>query len=117
MIDYFLARNEPIQDIGKLIISVILLRCEAAWLKNQKTNLNRKYLLENSPWLSDRQQADEIILSAFKDDWVRFILHRLVTDCESPRDLIDKRVNFVTFNYDVSLEQMLFFGVESHALF
>jgi hypothetical protein len=74
-------------------------------------NINRKEALLNSPLESDRIQSRTIDLKKCKDDWCRFVIHQLVIDCKLSPDIFRNNVCFVTFNYDVSLERALYFGL------
>uniref|UniRef100_A0A7C4XHP2 SIR2-like domain-containing protein n=1 Tax=candidate division WWE3 bacterium TaxID=2053526 RepID=A0A7C4XHP2_UNCKA len=53
-------------------------------------------------------------MSKCKDDWLRYVLYSLVKDCEKQGDLLRNNLAFVTFNYDVSLENRIFRGLESN---
>jgi hypothetical protein len=116
VIDYFLGQNLDLQPIGKLMIALIILECEAQFLK-ERGNENRRELLRQSPRHEDRDAASRIALQFFKDDWYRFVLHKLVLNCEKSSDLMKNNVRFVTFNYDVSLEYELDRGLKSISLF
>jgi hypothetical protein len=90
VIDSFLRDNEPLRDIGKFFIALVIKECEIKYKK--QGNLNRKP--------DERQNA--------KDDWIRFIIHQLL----SPRkdgtsNLLENKVSFITFNYDTSLEDKI----------
>lgn len=81
LIDHFLAWNETLRSIGKLLIASAILECEAS--------------------LNIRQ------------DWYRFIVHKLVYGCANSSDLFKNNVHFVIFNYDTSLEFHLFRALSS----
>jgi hypothetical protein len=66
-------------------------------------NFNRREML-----LRARGQGANLDLQQFADNWYRFLIHKLVTGCADPEALLDNKVTFVTFNYDVSLEYQLF---------
>ena len=51
------------------------------------------------------------------EDWLRFVRHQLTVGCEEPKDLLDNRVTFITFNYDVSLERSLRSGLSAYEYF
>ena len=116
VIDYFLGLNRHLESIGKLIIALVLLRCEAKFLEIGG-NINRRELLKRSPLKRDREDAETVNISLYKDDWYRFILHRLVNDCSTPSEILNKNVSFVTFNYDVSLEYVLWNGLRAIEFF
>lgn len=63
--------------------------------------------MRQSPGKADRADAQGLDLSKFKDDWYRFIIHKLFIDCRDSADLLQNDVHFITFNYDVSLERSL----------
>jgi hypothetical protein len=88
VIDYFLAWNKSLQSIGRLLITAVILECEARWLEHGE-NLNRP---------PDEQRTE---------DWYRFVVHKLVYGCVESSDLFNNEVRFVTFNYDTSLETAL----------
>jgi len=87
LIDHFLFWNEDLREIGKLMIAAVILECEAFWLRVRR----------------NRNSND----SAKPDDWYRFIVHKLVYGCSKSSELFDNQVQFITFNYDMSLEYHL----------
>jgi hypothetical protein len=88
LIDHFLAWNEELRPIGKLMIAAAILECEASWLR-VRVNQNSRDITK-------------------PDDWYRFIIHKLVYGCGKSSELLDNIVHFITFNYDTSLEYHLF---------
>jgi hypothetical protein len=106
LIDSFLAWNKSLQEIGKLVIALVILECEATWLRD-KCNQNRKLSLINSPTFRD-VDIEGIKFTKYRDDWVRFIVHKLVYGCKTSEDIFHNYVSFVTFNYDTSLEYNLY---------
>jgi hypothetical protein len=116
VIDYFLGQNADLQPIGKLMIALVILECEALFLSG-RANENRRELLRQSPLFDERKQARQVALQFFRDDWYRFILHKLVMNCQESCDILKNDVQFVTFNYDVSLEYELALGLRSISLF
>ena len=90
LIDYFLGWNETLRSIGKLMIAGVILECEA-----NSINLNAKR----------------------RDDWYRFVVHKIVSGCNASADIFKNKVHFVTFNYDVSLEYHLYRALSSIDLF
>ena len=80
VIDYFLGVNPALADLGKILIAMELLDCE-----------HRNPMPPNMK----------------KDDWLRFVVHQLIIGYDEPADLLKNTVKFVTFNYDLSLEQRL----------
>jgi hypothetical protein len=104
VIDYFLGKNADLQPIGKLLIAWVILQCEERYL-GEPGNHNL------------RLQDPEIDLTKCHDDWCRFVLHKLTTDCDEPEQLAQNRVTFITFNYDVSLERKLYDGLTAIRFF
>ena len=93
IIDYFLAWNDLISGIGKLIIAAAILECES--------NSVRGY-----------DRGDYV-----NKDWYRFLVHRLVVGCKKSSDIFENSVTFVTFNYDMSLEYYLFQALSFNDIF
>jgi hypothetical protein len=110
VIDYFLNQNPSLAPIGRLLIAWVILECGRL---SQVGNINRRELLENSPDLRTKEHARITDISKFKDRWYRFVLHKLVTNCPVSKDLLRSDVHFVTFNYDVSLDNALRHGLNS----
>ena len=107
VIDYFLAWNEGLRPIGKLMIAAAILECEAIWL-HSRSNRNRLPGLIGAP---EKQTPDgRMTVDSVKhtDDWYRFVVYKLVYGCDKSADLLDNKVRFITFNYDTSLEYHLF---------
>ena len=116
VIDYFLGQNSTVQDIGKLLICWVILACEEKYLERQ-ANPNRREALERSAIKQDRDSVTGLDIAAFKDNWYRFVLHKLATGCITGDDLLKNNVNFITFNYDVSLEYTLHHGLSAIDIF
>ena len=89
MIDYFLGWNASLRPIGTLLIAAVILECEGTFEKT-KRNKNRP--------------ADG---AHYKDNWYRFLTHKLLIECSNASHLLDNKVKFITFNYDTSLENHL----------
>jgi len=85
VIDNFLARNPDHEKIGRICIAMALIR--------------RLYL---------SKKIDENI----KFNWLKFILNELML-LEGTKQLIDNQINFITFNYDTSLDEGLNKGLEA----
>jgi hypothetical protein len=66
------------------------------------------------PSLSELARLD---ITKYRDDWYRFVIHKLAYGCKESSDLLKNDVHFVTFNYDTSLEYNLFQGLRSIDLF
>jgi hypothetical protein len=69
VIDYFLGINPPLQKIGKLLITWVLLECEARY-QLENGNINRRDDLYRSP---EPARAPGLNLSFFEDNWYRFL--------------------------------------------
>ena len=107
VIDYFLGQNPEIEGIGKLLIGTVLLDREWSYIK-LNGNVNRRKLLEKSVDRAEIRRAKDVVCKNYKDDWLRFVIEKLVYGCGKPEDLLKNKVSFVTFNYDVSLENRLY---------
>jgi hypothetical protein len=96
VIDYFLGHNEDLRSIEKLMIAWIILESDAKY-HTYRRNTNQG--------------------SNNNDDWCRFVLYKLLDGCVTSKDLLRNQVTFVTFNYDVSLEQAIYAGLSHTKLF
>ncbi|HEY8007757.1 MAG TPA: hypothetical protein VIE66_13400 [Methylocella sp.] len=105
LIDYFLAWNESLRSIGKLIIAGVILDCEAQWLR-EGANQKHRLIILNSP-KSAPGDEERVDIAKYHDDWYRFIVHKLVYGCTDSAGLLKNKVRFITFNYDSSLEYNL----------
>lgn len=118
VIDYFLAQNQDLQDIGKLFISYELLIREQEYKHTCKhANRNRKRCLENSPYLNEKRHADGFDIQGCKDDWYRFLIDAIASNCTTSSDILRNKVCLVTFNYDVTLEYRLARAINQIQLF
>jgi hypothetical protein len=106
VIDYFIDENPHLEDIAKLCIAWVILEREFVSLR-YGGNENRRELIEN----------DRAVPQGGNDNWYRFLLHKLTSDCPNGETLLSNNVNFVTFNYDVSLEIELYRGLGHLAKF
>jgi len=112
VIDYFLGHNPEIQDIGKLLIAWVILDREAK--DNGNGNENRLLSLKNSPYEQERQKVLGLDKRKFRDNWYRFIVNKIVSDCVKPEQIHDNQVKFVTFNYDNSVEHHLTTSLQAY---
>jgi hypothetical protein len=96
VIDYYLGWNQDLQNIGRMLIAWVILECEQF---SQRSNINRP----------PSEQGH--------DDWYRFIIHQIAIHCKQSKDLLLNEVSFVTFNYDVSLENNLGNGLRHIKMF
>jgi hypothetical protein len=101
VIDYYLGWNSGLQNVGRLLIAWVILESEH---KSKDRNLDR-----DRPGVTDTAK--------YRDDWVRFIIHQIAIHCRESSDLLQNKVSFVTFNYDVSLEMALRNGLNHIQLF
>ena len=92
IIDHFLNRNDDLKEIGKLLI---------AWSILEKEGSESKYKYNKE----------------LGGNWCRYIIQHLMSGCEKPEDLLNNKVQFVTFNYDVSLERNLYQGLKQNSFF
>ncbi|MEP6831185.1 MAG: hypothetical protein ABI963_12655 [Rhizomicrobium sp.] len=117
LIDYFLAQNDELQDIGRLVIALVIFDCE-----------DEQYRIGGNPnhLHLHRQRVAQALASvnsplprhtSFGDDWLRFVLYKLTSGCQKSQDLMRNDVRFVTFNYDTSLERRLFDGLSNISRF
>lgn len=115
LIDYFLKQNKDLQDIGRFAIALVLFECEwehaGAGANPNRIALHQRLVRQGLA------SSAEIDPKAFNDDWLRFVLFKLTSGCERSADLHRNKVDFVTFNYDVSLERRLHDGLSSIELF
>lgn len=124
VIDDFLSKqNEKIQEIGKFLIAWVILECEQKYTTeihkgySNNCNFNREKYKQSKQ--AQGGNAPEGQLKDFDDDWCRFVLHKITNDCEKKSEhscehtLQNNRVKFITFNYDISLELMLFRGLSA----
>ncbi len=84
MIDYFLATREEFKDLGKLAIFLNILNAEENHRDKFRENSNDK-----------------------DDDWLSYIFNRVYQNALKKEDyklLGQNKINFVTFNYDRTLE-------------
>jgi hypothetical protein len=100
VIDYFLGHNPTLQTIGKFLICWVIMAREEAHLRGG--NPNRTIEQDGA---NDRESF------RIKDDWCRFVTAKLMQGCAEAANLVENRVNFVTFNYDMSLENALYEGL------
>lgn len=116
MIDYFLGWNPKLQSVGRLLIAWVILECEHIFAQIHG-NINRREALLNSPLEPDRIRANNISLQKYKDNWCRFLIHQIAINCRESFDILRNAIQFVTFNYDVSLERALGNGLSHIELF
>lgn len=99
VIDYFLGHNKELQDIGKLLIAMVI-------MKHEKNNLP-----------PPKTKGSDGVLRQ-ENDWVRFIVNEMTSGCTQPDDLVKKNdITFITFNYDLSLEQRINLALSQYRYF
>ena len=87
-IDSFITRNQSLSMICKTLIALVI-------IKNESSNTeNRDYISNPNPPKTER-------------NWLRFVANHIKKGCRHSSDLHKNNVNFVTFNYDLSLETEL----------
>ena len=94
VIDYFLHKNPDISGLGAFLISLVILKAE---LKYKNTPSDQRFRKGRN--------------------WYRYVIHKLMTDCDKPEDLLKNDVRFITFNYDTSLEYHLVNALNETAFF
>jgi hypothetical protein len=112
LIDHFLAWNESLREIGKLLIAATILECEANWLR-LRANANRRSVLTNTPIKPSDDELKRLDITKYHDDWYRFLVHKLVYGCQISSHLFFNNVRFLTFNYDTSLKYCLYRALSS----
>ncbi len=94
VIDYFLDQDVDLQKMIKMLIAWVLLRREE---DGEKIGVNI-----NGNRIRDRSKEEDT--ASKKDNWIRFIVSTLSSGCKNGKDLLNNKVNFITFNYDLTLE-------------
>jgi len=103
LIDFFLTHNSSLEKMGKLAIAMAIHRREISSEREGK-NINRSAQFRGGvSALAPIRQTE--------DDWLRFVLHKIMVGCDQSSDLHQNDVSFVTFNYDTSLERRLQSGL------
>ena len=88
VIDYFLSKNMDLKDYGNLAISMSIFQASAG--------------LPNFPPTVPLKEGEKRTL--ISGDWNKFLVQKLTSGCGVSSDLLKNKVNFITFNYDNSLE-------------
>jgi hypothetical protein len=112
LIDYFLAQNPDLHDIGRLVIALVILDCEYRY-DQLRGNENHLHLYAKRVGQGVVPRDVRMELSAFNDDWLRFVLYKLTVRCDPSSGLAANQARFVTFNYDTSVERRLFSGLSN----
>ncbi len=120
VIDSFLSnQSAELQEIGKFIIAWVIFDCERDYFFGLKKYNNNNY---NQNRCNETNQKNTGSLKYDRDDWCRFIIHKIVSGCQTKnagakkdnsKYLNDNNVHFITFNYDVSLEQSVLKGLQA----
>lgn len=92
VIDAFLNHNPSLREIGKLIIAWIILQCET---DHEATGFNAN---RENPLQKRKMEFN------YQDNFYRSFVHALLSVIYCSENILNNRVNFITFNYDVSLE-------------
>jgi len=109
VIDYFLGWNQDLKEIGRFMISWVILDSEREH-KEAGGNYNRQRAIADAAYADNRRIGR---IENFSDNWYRFILYKILSGCNSQEDVFYNRVSFITFNYDTSLERFLYQGLRS----
>lgn len=110
-IDLFIANNPKLATIGKYIIAFEILRAEQQSLFGEKAKFEREHLahLQNH---QGRSPADLFPQPLFLGgDWYSYLYNRLIAELVGKSTLPDfsnGNLAFITFNYDRSLEYILY---------
>ena len=85
VIDYFIGLNPDVAHICKLLVAKVIIDAEI---------LSQDAALKNT-------------IRAAEQNWLRFVANNLKANCRNSDDLMKNNINFLTFNYDTSLEDEL----------
>ena len=85
VIDYFIGLNPDIAQICKLLVAKVIIDAEILGQNEHSKNSARPP----------------------EQNWLRFIANNLKANCRNSDDLMKNNINFLTFNYDTSLEDEL----------
>lgn len=96
VIDHFLSGNPQIDQIGRLLIAKAILQIEAK-VKRLLDGPQRLRPQFGAPYFGKAPHVQD-------HDWLKFVVEEMKYGMINPEDLLKNRVNFVTFNYDISLE-------------
>ena len=91
-IDHFLRDNPDLQTLGKTLIANIINQQE----RNNFQNPTAQISVEN---------------------WVSLIANKMTENCNDPNDILNNKIHFITFNYDLSLERLLISNLKSRKRF
>jgi hypothetical protein len=94
------------------MIAAAILECEAVWPQLQ-ANQNRRLDFIQLPLRPLNDEVNRLDVTRYRDQWYRFVVHKLVYGCEMSSDLFKNNVTFITFNYDNSLEYHLYKALTS----
>ena len=94
-IDYYFNHNQSLSELGRILLAAEIAECEF----NSLTSSNRE----------DDNKIDG-------DNWIKQVANHICRDCNSGSDLIKNCVNFVTFNYDLSIERVLYKALDSRGI-
>lgn len=111
LIDYFLAHNSDLHDIGRLVIAMVIFECEFEYHRSGGGNRNHLDLHNRKVSQGLSPPAPHLSVNAFDDDWLRFVIYKLTVGCKTSDEILKNKVHFVTFNYASSLERRLYSGL------
>ena len=86
-IDYFFNHNPSVSDLGRILLAAEISECEF-----------------NS--FSEVTKLDENKVHGH--NWLRQVAINICRDCLSAQDLEKNNINFITFNYDLTIERILY---------
>lgn len=92
VIDYFLREHPSLRDIGKTLITQIILESQQRYLKHRGSSRGHNY---------NQTKANK------NDDWIRYIIYKLTSNINKSEEILKNKVSFITFNYDTSIDNLL----------
>lgn len=116
VIDDFLGMNKDIQEVGKLLIAMVLRECEKNEQIRPISETNAFTRIADVQGIG-RDSVETLTEYPARGDWIRFITHQLTVNCTDPSQLLENPVTFVTFNYDMSLENHLHEALKNYTFF
>jgi len=86
-IDYFFHQNQSLSDLGRVLMAAEICKNEFDAFTSFNLNNDNK---------------------VFGENWIRHVAAHIVRDCDSVEKLKVNKVNFITFNYDLAIERILY---------
>ncbi len=105
VIDYFLSRHSEYEEIGKYLISYILLNKEKA--------ISYQYGHRTTQKSSNGDNHDD------DGNWYKFLFESIIAECSTVEELEASlnNLDIITFNYDISLEHYLLNSLKGISIF